>query len=73
MGREKGGFGGSLFANAVPRAHRKWLHDVALVLCEMLVAEPARRGEDVGRVEVEEGVVGGVLVELDAVLERRKT
>lgn len=37
----------------------------------MLVAEPAGRGEDVGGVEVEAGVVGSVLVELNAVLERR--
>jgi len=38
----------------------------------MLVAEPAGRGEDVWGVEIEAGVVGGVLIELDAVLERWK-
>lgn len=71
MQSERGGLGSSLLANAVPRAHGKRLHDLALVLCEVLVAEPAGRGEDAGGVEVEAGVVGGVLVELDAVLERR--
>lgn len=69
--REKGGLGSSLLANAVPRANGERLHDVAMVLCEMLVAEPAGRGEDAGGAEVEAGVVGGVLAELDAVLERR--
>jgi len=72
-GGEKGneGLGSSLLANAVPRANGERLYDVALVLCEMLVAEPAGRGEDVWGVEVQAGVVGCVLVELDAVLERR--
>lgn len=72
MKREGGLVFSSLLANAIPRANRKRLHDLALVLFEMFVAEPAGRGENVWGVEVEAGVVGGVLVELDAVLERWK-
>ena len=35
----------------------------------MLVAEPTAGGKDLGGVEVQAGVVSGVLVELDAVLQ----
>ena len=41
------------------------LQCVALVVFEMLVAEPAGRGEGLGRVEVKGGVEDGVLVHFD--------
>ena len=45
------------------------MDDFALIPRKMLVAEPAAGGKDVGGVEVQTGMVGGVLVELDAVLQ----
>ena len=66
--RGLGGKKGLLFANTIPSSYRERLHDIAFVLSKMLIAKPARGGEDARRVEVEMRLVGGVLIQGDASL-----